>query len=299
MLLLGACYCTHFSKTKPQTSLDDSSIWDVKAQSFIEFSELVNKIKGYDHILIGEVHDNPIHHERQAKIINSLGAQIKSVIFEQLVDSQDAVLNKYNKSAKKDYSKLEQELKWQATGWPAWKIYEPVFDASYSSGATVIHGLFSKNKLMDIYRQGLKDSFNKNEILYDEAMTYPNDKKSTQLDVIFESHCKLMPRESLTRMLDIQIARDAYMAKRLLTNKKPSVLISGNGHVRKDVGVPHFLRDTKVVSIIQEEYEESAPSSPGKESRLTADFVWYSKPHPREDQCLKLKKFINKGKKHK
>ena len=62
-------------------------------------------------------------------------------------------------------------------------------------------------------------------------------------DAIERSHCGTLSAAQAGRMAAAQIARDQYRA-RLVEAHAPRgpVLLAGDGHVRLDVGVPHWLR---------------------------------------------------------
>ena len=55
-------------------------------------------------------------------------------------------------------------------------------------------------------------------------------------------HCGALPREVWPRMARAQYARDALMAQALREHARSgAVLLAGNGHVRRDIGVPRWL----------------------------------------------------------
>lgn len=72
--------------------------------------------------------------------------------------------------------------------------------------------------------------------------------QSTQEHEIATGHCNALPAAALAPMARAQIARDAYMALKIEDRKaRPVVLLAGNGHVRRDIGVPRWLRsDTNI-----------------------------------------------------
>ena len=47
-----------------------------------------------DHVLLGEVHDNPVHHQERATLLTALSARRPTVVFEQFPRSTDAALPK-------------------------------------------------------------------------------------------------------------------------------------------------------------------------------------------------------------
>lgn len=58
-----------------------------------------------------------------------------------------------------------------------------------------------------------------------------------------------MPMQMLPGMRLAQRARDAALLYTVRTSARPVVLIAGNGHVRKDYGVPSMMGNERFVSI--------------------------------------------------
>ena len=83
--------------------------------------------------------------------------------------------------------------------------------------------------------------------------------------VIEDGHCGKPPPNILPGIVAAQRARDAIMAKTLQADAS-AVLIAGNGHVRRDFGVPHYLAhypqgdDVRVVGFIEVDADQSAPT---------------------------------------
>ena len=70
----------------------------------------------------------------------------------------------------------------------------------------------------------------------------PGDLRRKQEDEIAAGHCNLLPREMLFPRARAQIARDIVMARTLRPYaERGVVLLAGNGHVRRDIGVPAWL----------------------------------------------------------
>ena len=105
-----------------------------------------------------------------------------------------------------------------------------------------------------------------------------------------EAHCNALPEDLLAGMVEAQRLRDAVLADAVLKAWRatggPVVLITGNGHARRDSGVPAMLAkaapDLSVFSIGQ--YEESAPADP------PFDLYLVTPAAEREDPCLAFRK---------
>jgi uncharacterized iron-regulated protein len=86
------------------------------------------------------------------------------------------------------------------------------------------------------------------------------------------------------------LSRDARMAQVLAARGRTgSVLITGNGHARRDRGVPLYLEDRDVLSIAFLEVQPGKASPPdyldGFASAQSYDYVWFTARAARKDPC--------------
>ena len=66
---------------------------------------------------------------------------------------------------------------------------------------------------------------------------------AAQADTVRNAHCGALPEAMVEPMARAQIARDVVMAEAMRPHaSRGAVLIAGNGHVRRDIGVPYWLR---------------------------------------------------------
>jgi uncharacterized iron-regulated protein len=66
--------------------------------------------------------------------------------------------------------------------------------------------------------------------------------REAQQREIASGHCNALPASLLPGMARAQFARDAVMAEALRRHaSRGAVLLAGNGHVRRDLGVPRWL----------------------------------------------------------
>jgi uncharacterized iron-regulated protein len=112
--------------------------------------------------------------------------------------------------------------------------------------------------------------------------------------VIEEGHCGESPRNILAGMVAAQRARDAIMAQALQAHA-PAVLIAGNGHVRRDFGVPHYLAhypqgdDVRVVGFIEVDAATRAPTDYVTAGAPEYDYIVFTPRTPRPDPCKTLR----------
>jgi uncharacterized iron-regulated protein len=71
----------------------------------------------------------------------------------------------------------------------------------------------------------------------------------------------------------------------------PAVLIAGNGHVRRDFGVPYYLAaypqgdDTRVVGFVEVDPAQQAPTDYVTAGTPEYDYIAFISPHSRPDPC--------------
>lgn len=108
---------------------------------------------------------------------------------------------------------------------------------------------------------------------------------ATQQERIREGHCHMLPEDRVAPMTRVQIARDRSLAEIALQQRQPGrtvLVIAGNGHVERGLGVPAHLPvglRTAVISM-------RAGASPGDPSSV--DRVWETPPTPQRDYCGQL-----------
>ena len=114
--------------------------------------------------------------------------------------------------------------------------------------------------------------------------------ENTLSRMIREGHCDLLPEAMIQPMMKAQRARDTQMAAALVAartvGRKP-VLLAGNGHVRRDVGVPIYLAaiDPKATVIAVGLLEVGAD-----DDVKAFDAVRITPKIERRDQCEELRK---------
>lgn len=268
-------------------------IWSSADQAFITPGELAERITTSRYLLLGEKHDNGDHHALQLATLEFLldRQQVHSVAFEMMEETVMERLLDIQLQAGMSLPELKSYLLWDEEGWN-WEFYGPMLLAVYEAGVTLTAGNLSEASISRIY--GDENAIDVTGILSAEAVA----RLETDID---ESHCGMLPASQFPAMVRVQQSRDRAMARSL---RRPpegevSVLIAGNYHVRKDLGVPAYLRvrepsltPEQIVSVAFMEVQGGvfAPSAyQDTVSEQTAyDYLWFTPALTSQDYCASL-----------
>ena len=295
-------------------------ILDARTGALTELSDpaLIAKLFPCDAItLLGEVHDNPMHHEMRAKLIGSLRpgdderCGIRAFVLEHISVDQQAGLDKFaafDGAARRRATAgdLFRFLDWDKSGWPAVGIYAPLIQAIIDSGQPILAGNPGRTSTREVARNGVAAL---NPTLADRlrlAQPLAADLADDLLGELEASHCGLMPKSAFGNMATAQRYRDANMADVALAAAQARgsvVVLAGNGHIRTDRGVPYYLRsraaDRRIVAaaFVETEDGKTDPATYGPrdpQGKLAADFVAFALPAEREDPCEQMRKHMKK-----
>ena len=233
-------------------------------------------------IIIGEIHDNPGHHDAQAAIIAH--ARPAAIVFEMLTAEQAARVTPQNRN---DQAMLAEVLGWADSGWPDFSMYYPIFAAA--PAAAIYGAAVPRDAARAAMQAGIADSFGDDVVDYGLTTPFPADLQAAQEDLQQQAHCNAMPPEMLPIMVDLQRLRDAVLARETLAalhaTGGPVVVITGNGHARADWGVPVYIAerrpDLEVFTIGQQEDGAGAPGD--------FDMLLSSPAVDRPDPCLQFR----------
>ncbi|MEO1677749.1 MAG: ChaN family lipoprotein [Pseudomonadota bacterium] len=211
-------------------------------------SDVLPATSGADIVLFGEVHDNPDHHLNQARAVAEWGP--RALVFEMLSPEQVAAAADVGRG---DAAALEAGLGWADSGWPDFSLYYPIFAAAPS--ARIYGAAVPTEEIRRAMIDGAAAVYGDDAILPSLPFEEQREREAGQLS----AHCDALPADMLTGMVEAQRLRDAWLAQtaaRALTETGGLVVvITGNGHARKDWGMPVYLArlvpDARVLSIGQ------------------------------------------------
>jgi len=276
-------------------------IWDVRAGTFVLPPDLTARLANARFVLLGERHDNPEHHTLQARLLGGTIAAGRrpAVGFEMLSTDDATAIARYLARSPKDASGLGEAVSWNRSGWPDWRLYEPIAQAALDAGLPIVATNLSRVATDAIRRNGLAGlsaSLARQLGLEEPLDPETRDAIRRELDA---SHCGTVEGATLERMVDVQWARDARMAEALVRagQRDGAILIAGAGHVRTDRGVPFHLQrrapGATVVSVAFLEVEATVDAPAGYAARfegaLPFDYVWFTPRVDTDDPCTRLR----------
>jgi uncharacterized iron-regulated protein len=247
-------------------------------------SDVIAAAKGADVVILGEIHDNPVHHENQAAIVAAL--RPAALVFEMIPQSAEDEVNAL-REAGADQAKLAEALDWDASGWPDFSNYAIVLEAA--PRARVFGAEQSRAEVKRAMVEGAAGVFGPDASTYGLDKPLPPVEQQAREAEQLAAHCNELPSEVLPGMVEAQRLRDAGLADaalwaRTMTGDGQVVVIAGSGHADRKRGVPALLETAapklKVLALGQFE----SPSEEGGDF----DEVLYAPAPPRGDPCAGL-----------
>ncbi len=205
-------------------------------------------------LLLGEVHDNEAQHALRLQMFKDLlatGAR-PALLMEQFDHSRqpaiDAALAQpaagaasaaapaaaaASASTSADDTAARVIAAAGGPGW-RWEFYRPFVALAVVHGLPVVAGNVSRDEARQVMSRGLS------ALGFDADV--PADVSAAHVAAIVQGHCGQLDSRQAAVMALAQEARDQLMARLVERNAARGVLLlAGNGHVRRDVGVPRWL----------------------------------------------------------
>ena len=208
-----------------------------------------HRLRGNAVVLLGEVHDNARQHElRSTALQRAFAAGWRPAIaMEQFDLDRQADIDRARRERPGDVAHLiavAAPSRAPAGGGWNWDLYRPFVALALRYDVPLLAANVSNADAARIVRGGY-------DAVFGEAKTaalgldlaVAADLQSAQERAIDNGHCHALPPAMWPRMARAQFARDAAMADVLRRAARDGgvVLLAGNGHVRRDLGVPRWL----------------------------------------------------------
>lgn len=230
-----------------------------------------------DVVILGEVHDNPAHHAEQAAQVAAI--QPRALVFEMLTPEQAA---RVTPDLIADPGAMARALDWDRSGWPDFAMYHPIFAAA--PGAAIYGAHVPREAARAVFETGPAAAFGDEAAAYGLTEPLPPGEQAAREALQQAAHCDALPKNILPGMVEVQRLRDAVLARAVVRaiaeTGGPVAVITGNGHARRDRGVPAYLArvapDLEVFVLGQT--EDGAPLEGGFDAVISAPAV--TRPDP-------------------
>ena len=251
-------------------------IIDVKRARSINEPDLDDVLTSAQFVLLGEKHDNPDHHLLQSTILGRQ-SDLSVILMEMLTIEQTTLFETLS-----TVEEIRNASRWEVNGWPSFEIYAPIFKAALKRNLRLGGALPKKQKFTAMLKH-----------LDDADIDLEPTARETLRTHLVAAHCG-HSMESLTNyMLKAQFLKDRIMAHELRSQVGTGrgVLIAGNGHIRKDYGIPQHLEGTVSLAFIE--------VRPGihelSEYDITPyDYVYFTPVVDPIDACERFRKSLEK-----
>ena len=243
-------------------------------QAHAAAAELRQQLMPTPLLLVGEQHDAAEHQALQAALVKQLSAEhtLPALVIE-MAEAGDSTVGL---PATADEATVQRALRWDTNrqAWP-WTAYGPAIMAAVRAGVPVLGGNLPAADTRAAMLNAALDSALKPDAL--NALRVQ----------IREGHCNLLPDSQIAPMTRIQIARDQSMARTAVSALQPGktvLLLAGNQHVRRDLGVPAHLPTGQPYRNLL-----ALPANLGEDaSAAQADRLWISPALAPRDHCAEF-----------
>ncbi len=225
-------------------------------------------------VLLGEVHDHAEQHRQRLQAFDTLlasGAR-PALLLEQLDRDRQAEIDASRGSA--DAAARIAAL--APRGW-SWAHYAPFVERALGFNLPIVAANVSRSDARQVIARGLAAGGFVAEV--------PADIAAAQAAAIQASHCGMVDAAMAQRMAAAPVARDQQMARAIAHHAaRGVVLLTGNGHARRDIGVPRWLDPS-----LQAQTLAIGMLEAGDGSAAAFDRVFFSPPQPRADPGASLR----------
>lgn len=273
-------------------------IWDTRANQAISLSTLGERLQNAHFVLLGEVHDNSNHHRLRRDLIAGLisAGRRPAIAMEQFDREHQPAIDRSIAAAPRDAERLRSAGSFNDQGWD-WPDYVPIIQLALDSALPLLAANLSREQAFSIATSSavaILGEQSTKALGLDKPLPATAQQKLER--AIDEGHCGKAPAKILPGMLAAQRARDAVMAQIVMQQRERGVvLIAGNGHVRRDFGVPLYLPAGSIpgavisAGFIEVQDGMQKPADYYDTADPEYDYIVFTERAVRDDPCATLK----------
>jgi len=202
------------------------------------------QLSGTTLALLGEVHDNPEHHRLRAAALQQAcdGGWRPAIVMEQFDLDRQSDIDRARGERPDDASYLIGQAA-GASGW-RWSDYQPFVALALRYRLPLLAGNLPRSTASRLARDDYSAVLGPERVRTWQLAEAPDASwQAAQEHEIDLGHCGALPPRLWPALARGQFARDAAMAHLLSQHSaRGAVLLAGNGHVRRDLGVPRWLQ---------------------------------------------------------
>jgi uncharacterized iron-regulated protein len=251
-----------------------------------------SKLRGDALVLLGEVHDNAALHLRRWTVLRrALAAGWRpAVAMEQFDVDRQADIERARRERPGDVEHLIAQA--GRGGWD-WAHYRPLIGLALAHALPLIAADLPDAAARRLVRENaaaVLGAMRAGELGLAGPRALPIDDawRAAQQGEIARGHCDALPAALLPGMARAQFARDAVMADALGRHAaRGAVLLAGNGHVRRDIGVPRWLAALAPARLWTVGFLERGAADDALSRAF--DAVVVGAAEPREDPCAAVR----------
>ena len=206
-------------------------------------------MQGHRIIILGEVHDNGIQHALRAaalRVVDRRWGAARHRLRAVRPGSAGGDRCARRKARPRDADYLIAQAR-GASSWN-WALYKPFVALALEYDLPIVAANLSRQDAMQVATGATPAGF-------DVPATFLR----AHEEIIAEGHCNLLPPPALPGMARAQIARDRALAEAIAPYAaRGVVLLTGNGHARTDIGVPHWLSSEARATLVEHRIARTA-----------------------------------------
>ncbi len=273
-------------------------VWDMNKGDFIDEAALSEKINNSDVLLLGEVHDNLLHHQLQQKLLKIRvdSGDRPALMMEQIDAENQSALDQALAGSKRDEVMGNVN---KLIGFTDWKLYSPLLEIAVDYQLPVIAANIPNRELQPVIWNGYEayDAAELKRLAVEEV--WNESRQSFLVSNMGGAHCGQLRDELRIALTRSQRLKDALMADSAVASiPRGVVAIVGSSHARRDIGLPLYFaaRDPKA-RIVSVGFVEVLPQRINPYSytgsatgEVPFDYIWFTPRMERADPCAELNK---------